>query len=102
MLGYEEYSRWMTTSKETLDSARGNLSRGDYNWSCFKAQQAVEFAVKALLYGLGEPPYGHSVVYLGPWNASNVGDYDFKPPSLITSCISGWPRPSTGVYAVAH
>lgn len=61
MLDEAEYSRWKGSSKSTLGSARGDSERGDYNWACFKAQQAAEFAVKALLHGIGMPAYGHSV-----------------------------------------
>ncbi len=61
MLDETEYARWIKASKGTLRSARGDLDRGDYNWTCFKAQQAAEFAVKALLHGLGLPAYGHSI-----------------------------------------
>jgi HEPN domain-containing protein len=61
MLDESEYSRWIKSSKRTLDSPGGDLERGDYNWVCFKAQQAAELAVEALLHGLGMPAYGHSV-----------------------------------------
>ncbi len=60
MLDEEEFSRWMVSAKKTLESALGDLERGDYNWACFKAQQACEMAVKALMHGLGLPAYGHS------------------------------------------
>lgn len=56
-----EYLRWILFSRRTLESARGDLERGDYNWACFKSHQAAEFALKALLRGLGMPPYGHSL-----------------------------------------
>ncbi|MEM2704187.1 MAG: HEPN domain-containing protein [Candidatus Bathyarchaeia archaeon] len=56
-----EYLRWILFSRKTLDSARGDFERGDYNWACFKSQQAAEFALKALLRGLGMPSYGHSL-----------------------------------------
>lgn len=61
MLDEGEYERWMRAAKRNLESARGDLERGDYNWACFKAQQAAEVAVKALLHGLGLPAFGHSV-----------------------------------------
>jgi len=61
MIDETEYARWIVTAKKTLDSAKGDLARGDYNWACFKAQQAAEFAVKALLHGIGAPAHGHSV-----------------------------------------
>ena len=61
MLDKNEYLRWIVSAKKTLDSAKGDFERGDYNWACFKAQQSAELAVKALLHGLGMPAYGHSV-----------------------------------------
>ena len=61
MLDDAEFRRWFRSATGALESARGDLERGDYNWACFKAQQAAEYAVKALLHGLGMPAYGHSV-----------------------------------------
>mgnify|MGYP000312404807 CR=1 FL=1 len=61
MLDENEFERWMKSARATLKSAEGDLERGDYNWACFKAQQAAEFAIKALLHGLGLPAYGHSI-----------------------------------------
>ena len=61
MLDEAEYARWIKSSKGTLSSARDDLKRGNYNWACFKAQQAAELAVKSLLHGLGLPAHGHSV-----------------------------------------
>ena len=51
-------------SRRTLHSAEGDLGRGDYNWACFKAHQAAEYTVKALLHGLGLAPKGHSISLL--------------------------------------
>jgi len=64
VLDVEEYSRWLRAAEKTLESARADMERGDHNWACFKAQQAGELAIKALLYGIGEPAYGHSVARL--------------------------------------
>lgn len=61
MLDEKEFNRWLTSAEKTLKSAYGDTERGEYNWACFKAQQAAEFAVKALLRGLGLPSYGHSI-----------------------------------------
>lgn len=61
LLDEAEYSRWMRSSRNTLGSAGGDSEREDYNWACFKTHQAAEFAVKALLHGVGMPAYGHSV-----------------------------------------
>ena len=73
MLDEGEYRRWISSSKRALDSARGDLERGDFNWACFKAQQAGEFAVKALLRGLGLPSYGHSVYKLLVGSGEDLG-----------------------------
>jgi len=59
-----EYSRWMGQAEYTLRSAAQDRSSGYFSWSCFKAQQAAEYALKALLYGLGLIPVGHSVLRL--------------------------------------
>jgi len=61
LLDESEYRRCFENAKHSLGSSRGDLERGDYNWACFKAQQAAEMAVKVLLYGLGVPAYGHSI-----------------------------------------
>jgi HEPN domain-containing protein len=60
----EEFSRWMKQAEHTLTSAKGDATGGDYGWACFKAQQAAEYATKALLRGLGLPAFGHSVLGL--------------------------------------
>jgi len=61
VLDSSEYSRWMESARRTLMSARGDLERGDYNWACFKAHQAAEKALKALLWGVGAPAPGRSL-----------------------------------------
>ncbi|MEM2950957.1 MAG: HEPN domain-containing protein [Nitrososphaeria archaeon] len=60
----DEYERWVKQADATLASAKRDRDAGDYNWSCFKAQQSAEFAVKGLLYGLGFSPVGHSILKL--------------------------------------
>ena len=61
MLDEDEYERWMATARITLESAINDLEGSFYNWTCFKAQQSAECAVKAILRGLGLPAYGHSI-----------------------------------------
>jgi len=63
-LDESEFRRWMLSARRTLESARRDAGAGDYNWACFKAHQAAEKALKALLWGLGEPAVGHSLVVL--------------------------------------
>ncbi|MEM3891677.1 MAG: HEPN domain-containing protein [Nitrososphaerales archaeon] len=60
----EEYERWIKQAKDTLESAEEDMGNRRFNWSCFKAQQAAEYAVKGLLYGLGSIPAGHSILGL--------------------------------------
>lgn len=64
LLDNKEYERWMKEARRTLDSARRDKNEGDYNWACFKAQQSAEYAIKAFLWGIGEPKYGHSLIRL--------------------------------------
>ncbi len=51
----------MKSSIRTLESSKNDLESGFYNWACFKAQQAAELALKALLWSLGNPKPGHSL-----------------------------------------
>lgn len=60
----DEYNRWMEQAKHTLESARRDAASGDYDWACFKAQQAAEYAVKGLLRALGLVTVGHSILKL--------------------------------------
>ena len=64
MLDEVEYKRWMESALRTLESARVDHVNGFYNWSCFKAHQATEKALKALLWALGKPRVGHSLPVL--------------------------------------
>ncbi|WP_206206178.1 HEPN domain-containing protein [Thermococcus indicus] len=64
MIKRSEYERWMKQAGRTLSSARRDLEEGYYEWASFKAQQAAELAVKALLRGLGYAPIGHSITRL--------------------------------------
>ncbi len=61
MLDHAEFSRWYRSAELTLESARRDLESSDYCWACFKAHQAAEKALKALLWGLGSPRTGHAL-----------------------------------------
>ncbi len=56
-----EFERWMSQAKKTFELIDADIQYGGYAWACFKAQQAAEFAVKALLYLLGVPAFGHEI-----------------------------------------
>lgn len=60
----EEYERWLGQAENTLKSAEHDSKAGDYNWACFKCQQAAEYAIKGMLRGLGKPAAGHSLLKL--------------------------------------
>ena len=61
---FEEAKRWLAQARRDLKAARDSLEDGNYEWSCFQAQQAAEKAVKALLYAYGRSSWSHSVVEL--------------------------------------
>jgi len=63
-IDHDEYKRWLDQAKYTLQSARRDLGAADFTWSCFKAQQAAEYAAKSILRGLGRLASGHSVLKL--------------------------------------
>ncbi|MCD6348182.1 MAG: HEPN domain-containing protein [Candidatus Korarchaeota archaeon] len=79
MLDEEEYGKWMLMARRTLESAKRDLVGGDYNWACFKSQQAAEFAVKAILWGIGRPKYGHATSKL-------IVELDDVPDEVIEIC----------------
>lgn len=56
-----EALRWLETGREDLDVARLLLEQGKYSHACFCGQQAAEKALKALWYGIGADPWGHSI-----------------------------------------
>jgi len=60
----DEFERWFSQAENTLNSANHDLDSEDYNWCCFKCQQAAEYSVKAILRGFGQIAVGHSVLRL--------------------------------------
>jgi HEPN domain-containing protein len=69
----EEYRRWLAQAVDTIESAEEDLKNKRFNWCCFKAQQAAEYAVKGFLYGLSSIPTGHSILgLLGRLRKHNV------------------------------
>lgn len=60
----EESTRWLKQAQHTLSSAERDMLGEDYAWSCFKAQQSAEFALKALARGAGFPAAGRSTLKL--------------------------------------
>ena len=53
---------WLRQAVADLEHAETSAREGDYEWSCFAAQQAAEKALKALYYSLHGEPWGHSLL----------------------------------------
>ena len=83
MLDCEEYHRWMRQAVYTLNAIRADVEYGAYSWACFKAQQAAELALKALLKALGKPAFGHNLVQFFKELAEYCGGAD----SELALCI---------------
>lgn len=61
MFDWDEYNRWMEQAKYTLSSIEADINYGSYSWACFKAHQAVEYALKAFLHSTGRSAFGHDL-----------------------------------------
>ena len=55
---------WLKQAERDLRHAKNSLKMGDYEWSCFAAQQSAEKAVKALYESLSGEGWGHSITKL--------------------------------------
>jgi len=81
----QEFSRWIRSAERTLESARRDAEAGDYNWACFKAHQAAEKALKALLWGVGRPRIGHSLPRLLEHIGAELGVS--VPDDVVEACM---------------
>ena len=64
MLDISEFKRWFNQAIHTYNSAQRDHEDGDFDWACFKFQQAAEFALKAFLRSTGKIGAGHSLLRL--------------------------------------
>jgi len=64
MMDVSEFERWFNQAVHTYDSAKRDHEDTDFDWACFKCQQAAEFALKAFLRGVGKLGIGHSLMKL--------------------------------------
>ncbi len=55
---------WFRQALRDIRHSRKSLEIGDYEWSCFSAQQAAEKALKALLMSRGVEVWGHDLIRL--------------------------------------
>lgn len=59
-----EFGRWLGQAKHTYSLIERDIEAGGYDWACFKAQQAAELALKAVLKAVGRGGFGHNLVAL--------------------------------------
>jgi HEPN domain-containing protein len=57
----ERWKDWLAQAKRDLNHAVNACKDGDFEWSCFSAQQAAGKAVKAVFLHLHGEGWGHSV-----------------------------------------
>jgi len=86
LLDEPEFRRWMESARKTLMSAERDVSGGDYNWACFKAHQASEKALKAILWGIGKPCIGHSLTHLLNYLSESLEDQ--VPEDILDASIT--------------
>lgn len=55
---------WIRQADKDLKHAKNSLEDGDYEWSCFAAQQAAEKALKAVYEKMNLSVKGHSILIL--------------------------------------
>lgn len=60
-----EYLRWRSEADRALEAARVQRAAQLHNWACFAAEQSAQLALKGLLHGIGEGPWGHDLTRLG-------------------------------------
>ncbi len=49
----KEAKQWLKQAEADLKAAKCSMKFGNYEWSCFQAQQSAEKALKSYLYNLG-------------------------------------------------
>ena len=59
-----EKERWLAEAESDFETARILLREGRYSACAFHSQQSAEKALKSLLHGLHDVPWGHSVMDL--------------------------------------
>lgn len=64
MMDTPAFERWFNQAVHTYDSAKRDYNETDFDWACFKCQQAAVFALKAFLKRAGNVSIGHSLLEL--------------------------------------
>ncbi|MBN2028699.1 HEPN domain-containing protein [bacterium] len=73
------YLDWYRQAEADLNHARHALKDGDYDWSCFAAQQAAEKAIKAVFQKRSMEAWGHTLTVL----VGNLQSVTEVPDSII-------------------
>lgn len=60
----ERSADWLKQAEKDLIHAESSLNNGDYEWSCFAAQQAAEKGLKAAYEKINLSVKGHSILGL--------------------------------------
>ena len=84
MLDTGEYQRWMSQARKTPELVDADIEYGGYSWACFKAQQAAEYALKALPMLYGEPLSTHDLRRLLEHATGLRGE---QPPGEVVDCV---------------
>ncbi|UCF17254.1 MAG: HEPN domain-containing protein [Phycisphaerales bacterium] len=72
---------WLAQARRDLNHSVNSCKSGDFEWSCFSAQQGAEKAVKAVFLYLHGEGWGHSVYGL----LKAIGDKVTVSPNLLES-----------------
>lgn len=78
----DEWERYLKQGNHTLKSAKSDMDEEDYDWACFKAQQAAELIIKGFLRASGKVATGHSVIKL----LQGISEWGIAVPEEIESC----------------
>lgn len=82
MFDEKEFLRWFKQAEHNLESAKRDAAEGDYDWACFKAQQAAEIAIKAFITCMGKIIKSHSTVDL----LAVIAGFGVNVPEKIMKC----------------
>lgn len=80
----DEWERYLRQGNHTLQSARDDMDEGDYDWACFKSQQADELFLNGFLRATGLIATGHSILKL----SKTFDERKIGMPDNIKRCSS--------------
>ncbi len=81
VLAMNRATDWMRQAKRDLKHAVNASDDGDFEWSCFAAQQAAEKALKSAFQARGKEGWGHSVTDLCQALAKETA----LPPEIVNA-----------------